>query len=154
MHYASLTETYAHHTRDETEDEQDDGCGMSEANENVIDQQSGMEIREEREPEVGQSQVEILERNENDKGQNENVSIASTRAESGESMSNVVTERMRLPSSSMSTSSEGLFGVLPDEIVDMIFKLIIFGARYRDLVNRYRCLFNVCRWFRRIVLPY
>ena len=123
MHYVSLTETYAHHTRDETEDEQD-GCDMSEANENVIYQQSGMEIRKEREPEVGQSQVEILERNENDKDQNDNVSIASTSAKSGESMSNVLTERMRLPSSSMSTSSEGLFGVLPNEIIDMIFKFI------------------------------
>lgn len=101
---------------------------MSETNENVIDQQSGMGIRDEREPEVGQSQVEVSERNENDKYQNDNVNIASTRAEIGESMPNVLTERMHLPSSSMATSSEGLFGVLPDEIVDMIFKFIIFGA--------------------------
>lgn len=128
MHYVHLTETYSYHIRDKTENKQDNGCGMSETNENVIDQQSGMGIRDEREPEVGQSQVEVSERNENDKYQNDNVNIASTRAEIGESMPNVLTERMQLPSSSMATSSEGLFGVLPDEIVDMIFKFIIFGA--------------------------
>ena len=154
MHYVSLTETYAHHIRDETENDQDDGCGMSETNENVTDQQSGTGIREEREPEVGQSQVEILERNENDVHQNDNVSITPTRAASGESMSNVLTERMHQPSSSMGTSSEGFFEVLPDKIVDMIFKFIIFGATNRDMVNGYSSLFNVCRRFRRIVLPY
>ena len=35
MHYMSLTETYAHHIRDETENEQDNGFAMSETNENV-----------------------------------------------------------------------------------------------------------------------
>ena len=152
MHYVSLTETYAHHIRDETENEQD-GCSMSELSENVIYQQGSAGIREERELEVGRSQVEILERKENDKYQNDNVSIALTRAESGESMSNLLKERMHLPSSSMGTSSEGFFGVLPDEIVDMIFKFIL-GARNRDLVNVYSSLFNVCKRFRRIVFPY
>ena len=55
MHYVTLTETYAHHIGDETENEQDDGCGMSETNENVMAQLSGTGIREEREPKVGQS---------------------------------------------------------------------------------------------------
>ena len=64
--------------------------------------------------------MEKLERNENDKYQNDNVSIALIRAENGGSMSNVFGERMHLPSSSMGPSSEGFFGVLPDEIVDMI----------------------------------
>ena len=156
MHYVSLTETYAHHIGDETENEQGNGCGMSETNENVLAEQSGTGIREEREPDVGQSQVEILERNENDKyhNDNDNVSIASTVNESGESISNVLIDRMHEPSSSMGTSSEGFFGVLPDEIVDMIFKFIIFGGSNRDLVNGYSSLFNVCRRFRRIVLPY
>ena len=98
--------------------------------------------------------MEILKRNENDIYQNDNVSITSTRAERGESMSNVLTERMHLPSSSMGTSIEGFFGVLPDEIVDMIFKFIIFSARNRVMVNGYSSLFNVCRRFRQIVLPY
>jgi len=62
MHYVSLTETYAHHIRVETENEQDDGCGMSETSENVIDQRSGTGSREEREPDVDQSQVEISDR--------------------------------------------------------------------------------------------
>ena len=38
MHYASLTETYSHHIRDETENDQDHACGMSETNENFTDQ--------------------------------------------------------------------------------------------------------------------
>ena len=62
MHCMSLTETYAHHIRDERENNQDDGCGMSETNENFTDQQSSTGIREKREPEGGQSQVEILEK--------------------------------------------------------------------------------------------
>ena len=98
MHYVSLTETYAQHIR-ERENDQDDDCGMSETNENFKDQQSGTGIREEREPEAGQSQVKILERNEND---------------------------TYLTRCSIGTSSEGFFGVLPDEIVDMIFKFITF----------------------------
>ena len=125
MHYVSLTETYAQHIR-ERENDQDSDCGMSEANENFTDQQSGTGIREERDPEAGQSQVKILERNEND---------------------------TYLTRSSIGTSSEGFFGVLPDEIVDMIFKFITFGARIRAMVNGYSSLFNVCRRFRRIVLP-
>ena len=117
MHYVSLTETYAQHIR-ERENDQDDGYGMSETNENFTDQQSGTGIREEREPEAGQSQVKIMERNEND---------------------------TYLTRSSIGTSSEGFFGVLPDEIVDMIFKFITFGARISAMVNGYRSLFIVCR---------
>ena len=84
--------------------------------------------------------MKILERNENDTYQNDNVNIASTRAENGGSMSNVLTERMHLTSSSTGTSSEGFFGVLPDKIVDMIFKFIIFDARIRAMVNGYSSL--------------
>ena len=124
------------------------GCGMSEKNENVTDKQSGTGIREEREPEVGLSHLEMLERNKSDKYQNDNVSIAATRAESGEIMSNVLTERIHLPSSSMGKSSEGFFRVLPDKIVDIIFKLIIFDTRNRDRVNGYSLLFNICRRFK------
>ena len=114
MHYVSLTETYAQHIR-ERENDQDDGCGMSETNENFTDQQSGTGIRE---AEASQRQVKILERNEND---------------------------TYLTRSSIGTSSEGFFGVIPDEIVDMIFKFITFGARISAMVNGYRSLFIVCR---------
>ena len=69
-------------------------------------------------------------------------------------MSNVLKERMHLPSSSMGTWSEVSFVVLPDEIVDMIFKFIIFGARTWNMVNGCSSLFDACRQSGQIVLPY
>jgi len=51
-------------------------------------------------------------------------------------------------------STEGLFGALPDEILDMIIDYALSGIIKRCLVHTYSRLYNVCKRFRRLVLLY